>query len=114
MEPEDIRGALNQLRGEGGEPVGVPLGMTIVDAEVLPFHIAEVTQPLLEGGQARRGTLLGAGVQHPELGDLAPQLRHGHDRCQGHDKGDEEGKGTMRHGNLLYARIGGDILRAAC
>jgi hypothetical protein len=80
MEPEDIRGMLNQLRGEGGEPVGVPLGITIVDAEVLPFHIAEVAQPLLEGGQAGCGTLLGAGGQHPELGDMSPSLRPGHDR----------------------------------
>jgi hypothetical protein len=72
MQPEDIRCALNQLRSEGGEAVGVSLGMTIVNAEVLPFHIAEVTQPLLEGGKARCGTLSGAGVQHPDLGDLSP------------------------------------------
>jgi hypothetical protein len=42
MQPEDIRLSPDQLRGEGGEPVGLPLGMTIVDEEVLPFHIAEV------------------------------------------------------------------------
>jgi hypothetical protein len=38
MQPEDIRRALDQRRGKGGELVGVPLGMTVVDEEVLPLR----------------------------------------------------------------------------
>jgi hypothetical protein len=52
MQPEDVRRMLDQLRGQGVEPVGVPFGIAIVDEEVLPLHIAEVVQPLLERWEA--------------------------------------------------------------
>jgi hypothetical protein len=31
MQPEDIRRALHELSGQGGEPVGLPFGIAIID-----------------------------------------------------------------------------------
>jgi hypothetical protein len=43
MQPEDIWRELDQLSGQRGEPVGVPLAIPIVEEDGLPLHIAEVT-----------------------------------------------------------------------
>jgi hypothetical protein len=78
----------------------LPLGTAIIDEEVPPFHIAEVVQTLLEGWEARRGTLLGAGFQHPESGDVPPWLGLGGKRRQDDSQGEKAG-GVARHESVL-------------
>ena len=59
MQPEDVRRELDQLSGQRGEPVSMPLAIALIEADGLPLHIAEVAQPLLEGQETGRRTLLG-------------------------------------------------------
>ena len=50
---------LYQRWGQPGEPVGLPVGIAIVEVDVLTFHIPEVAKTFPEGREARRRTLLG-------------------------------------------------------
>jgi len=66
---------LNQLADQGREPVSLPLAIAIVEDDGLPFHIAEVAHPLLEGRETGRGPLLGRWFQHSNPGDFPKRLR---------------------------------------
>jgi hypothetical protein len=65
----------------------VLLGIAVLEADVLPLHIAQVTQALLEGWKTVRVLLLGAWVQHADQGDFPLWL------CRCDDRGDEDAKG---------------------
>jgi hypothetical protein len=81
MQPDDVRRELDQLSGQRGQPVGMPLAIAIVEEDGLPLHIAEVAEPLLEGKDARGKTRLRGGFQHTDPRDVPPRLRCGGERC---------------------------------
>ena len=82
IRPEDVWGKLDQLSGQRGEPVDVPLAIPIVEEDALSLHIAQVAQALLEGREAGRETLWGAWFQHADPGDFPPRLRGDGERCR--------------------------------
>ena len=55
---DDINLERSQFRRESGQPLGLPLGISVLDQDVLPFDVTEVTQSLEEG-------LSEAGVRRP-------------------------------------------------
>jgi hypothetical protein len=57
--PDDVWGALDQLGGEARKPVDHVGGIVVCKLDVLPLHIAEVAQALLEGRKAGSGRWVG-------------------------------------------------------
>jgi hypothetical protein len=52
---DDINLERNQFGRESGEPLDLPLGISVFDHDVAPFDVAEVTQCFTEGLRPRWG-----------------------------------------------------------
>ena len=74
MRPEDVWGELDQLGGQGGQPVDLARGIAVRKAEVLPLHIAQVVQALPEGRKAPPEVRRGVWFQHADQWDVSPRL----------------------------------------
>src|SRR5262245_13451200 len=60
---DDVHRQLDQLGGEGGEPIGLPR-RTEFQGEVVPLHIAQLAQALLEGLRQGRSRAYSHGETH--------------------------------------------------
>ena len=56
---DDVNFATDQLSREVGEPVNFSCGVAVLDNDILALDVAEVTQTLLEGLDAGRGSQRG-------------------------------------------------------
>jgi hypothetical protein len=52
VRPDDVRGESDELGSKGRKPVELVLGIAVFQQDVLPLHIAQVTQALLEERKA--------------------------------------------------------------
>jgi hypothetical protein len=89
---DDINLERNQFGRESGEPLGLPLGISVFDHEVATLDVTEVTQSL-EEGLAQVG---GSGPVEPQVAyssDLGRLLGLGRNRAEEptEEKGDAEG-----------------------
>jgi hypothetical protein len=78
VRPEDIRRALDQRRGEGRKPLGLPLGIAGVEEDGVALDIAQVPEALPEAMEACPGLsshLWEAWVQHTDPGYCRSRLR---------------------------------------
>src|SRR6185436_439888 len=94
-----VRTRSDQLVRERGEPVQSAVSQTCFQHEVLPFDVAELTQPLAERLKDAAG---GREIAHPEY--FAHQLR-----LRGERRGEEPGdtsneRAAVHHSITLSAR----------
>jgi hypothetical protein len=92
--PNDVWGALDQLGGEGRKSVDHVGGIAVFELDVLPLHIAEVVQALLEGRKAHGGR--GVGLQDADQRDVPPPLRLGSGQRYHETKGEGDDEPTVR------------------
>ena len=98
---EDVDRQPYQCDRQLGQPLVLALGKSVLKANVVPFHVAEVVQPLSErlgegiGGRGR--------TQHTDEGDFVPRLRMGGERCckQAEHERHDAPDGTPSHSHFL-------------
>jgi transposase InsO family protein len=85
---------LDQLGGEGRQPVDHVGGIAVVELDVLPLHIAKVAQALLEGRKARGGRWVR--LQDADQRDVPPPLRLDSGQRHQETKGEGDDEPTVR------------------
>jgi hypothetical protein len=103
---------LDQLGGQGGESVGLPVGVAGLQEDGLPLDVAEVAQALPEGGD-RTGAFRLSRCEHPDAWDGGERLRLGGERRHEEGEGKDDEK-AARHESLPRSQTCGGILRAMC
>ena len=71
MSDEHVDGELDQLGGEGGEPLAPALTPAVFDDQMLPLHVANVMQCLAQCLGVRPGEI----SEIPYPGELRRRLR---------------------------------------
>jgi hypothetical protein len=95
---DDINLERNQFGRESGEPLELPLGISVFNDDVTTLDVAEVTQSLTEGlGQV--GVSGQVGRQEAYSSDLGRLLGVGRNRAEEptEEKGDAEGEPQPSH-----------------
>ena len=88
----DFREHVQQLFGEGGEPVELAVGEPSFNDDVSSVFPAEVTEALAEGIPRGSARLAGLGSQQPDAIDLPRLLRFAHNwrrQCRKRQSADE-------------------------
>ena len=105
---DDVDLERDEVDRELMEPSLVPLGPSLLAAQMLTLHIAQLTQTLGEGGKERSGRI----PQIPDADGLPRGLRAGADRrdetAQGAGDGDEKSAEAACQGSPLRSRPCGE------
>ena len=94
---DDINLERNQFGRKSGEPLGLPLGISVFDHEVTALDVSEITQSLTEGLDVK-GASGQAGPQVAYSNDLGRLLRlRGKRRGEEHRTRASEERATVDH-----------------
>src|SRR5262245_45858385 len=100
---DDVHVETDELRCEIGKPVFFALGKAVLDQDILPLHVAKLTQPILECLVVGFGERWCGWSEQAYPGDVGQLLRlGGKRRCeQVQSERDDTRDGTTPHGHLL-------------
>ena len=94
---DDINLERNQFGRKSGEPLELPLGISVFDYEVATLHVTEVTQPLAEGLLEVRGRVERQVAYSKDLGRLLP--------LGGERRGEETARNAGNEGPPIHYSI---------